>query len=152
MIWLVLNIRDLVVDLDISLFAHMFRGGRLFSKGGHPSSSANWWLRLKNVKKSWRHMKTVATWFQARDLWYRGLKIRFVNFIVAVYFCSYRFIGKLIRQKIMSTYSVFWKTGREIDRFTGKLIQSSIGEFWGVTRAVLLENSSRPFFKAFVNF
>ena len=29
-------------------------------------------------------------------------------------------------------------------RFAGKLIQSSIGEFWGVTQAVLLENSSRP--------
>ena len=27
-------------------------------------------------------------------------------------------------------------------RFTGKLIQSSIGEFWGVTQTVLLENSS----------
>ena len=38
------------------------------------------------------------------------------------------------------------------DRFAGKLIQSSIGEFWGVTRAVLLENSSRPFFKSFFSF
>ena len=42
----------------------------------------------------------------------------------------------------MSTYSVFFRPGRELDRFTGKLIQSSIGEFWGVTQAVLLENSS----------
>ena len=38
----------------------------------------------------------------------------------------------------------FFKPGRELDRFTGKLIQSSTGEFWGVTEAVLLENSSRP--------
>ena len=30
------------------------------------------------------------------------------------------------------------------DRGTGNFIQSSIGEFWGVTQAVLLENSSRP--------
>ena len=30
------------------------------------------------------------------------------------------------------------------DGFTGKLIQSSIGEFWGVKQAVFLENSSRP--------
>ena len=29
------------------------------------------------------------------------------------------------------------------DRFTGKLIQSSVWEFWGVTQAVLLENSSK---------
>ena len=43
----------------------------------------------------------------------------------------------------MSTYSVFKKTGRHLDRFTGKLIQSSNGEFWGVTQAVLLENSSK---------
>ena len=42
----------------------------------------------------------------------------------------------------MSTYSVFLKPGRELDRFTGKLIQSSIGQFWGVTQTVLLENSS----------
>ena len=51
-----------------------------------------------------------------------------------------RFIGKIIHQKIMSavfsTYSV------------GKLIQS-IREFWCVTQAILLGNSSRPFFKAF---
>ena len=32
MIWLVLNIRDLVVDLDISLFAHMFRGDDYFQR------------------------------------------------------------------------------------------------------------------------
>ena len=66
--------------------------------------------------------------------------------------------------------------GRHLDRFTGKLIQSSIGEFWGVTetvllenssirkylvknnilkilgRHILLENSSRQFFKSFFNF
>jgi len=30
-------------------------------------------------------------------------------------------------------------------KFTGKLIQSSIGEFWCVIQAVLLENSSRPY-------
>ena len=29
-----------------------------------------------------------------------------------------------------------------LDRFTGKLIQSSIRKFWGVTQTVLLENSS----------
>ena len=33
--------------------------------------------------------------------------------------------------------------GTELDRITGKLIQSSIGEFWGMTQAVLLENSSK---------
>ena len=32
---------------------------------------------------------------------------------------------------------------RHTDRFTGKLIQSSFEEFWGVTQAVLLENSSK---------
>ena len=37
----------------------------------------------------------------------------------------------------------FEKPGRHLDRFTGKLIQSSIGEFWGMTQAVLLENSSK---------
>ena len=40
----------------------------------------------------------------------------------------------------MSTFSVFFNPGRELDRFTGKLIQSPIGEFWGVTQAILLEN------------
>ena len=40
------------------------------------------------------------------------------------------------------SFQFFSKTGRELDRFTGKLIQSSIGEFWGVTETVLLENSS----------
>ena len=30
----------------------------------------------------------------------------------------------------MGTYSVFWKPGRQLDRFTRKLIQSSIVEFW----------------------
>ena len=57
-----------------------------------------------------------------------------------------RFTGKLIHQKIMSIYSVFLKKlGRELDRYTGKPIQSSgkSEEFWGVTQAVLLENSSR---------
>ena len=34
------------------------------------------------------------------------------------------------------------KPGRHLDRFTGKFIQSSIGQFWGVTQTVLLENSS----------
>ena len=43
----------------------------------------------------------------------------------------------------------FQKSGREPDHITGKLIQSSIGEFWGMTQTVLLENSSRPFFKVF---
>ena len=33
--------------------------------------------------------------------------------------------------------------GRELHRFAGKLIQSSIEEFWGVIQAVLLENSSK---------
>ena len=33
--------------------------------------------------------------------------------------------------------------GRELERFTGKLIQSSIGQFWGITQDVLLENSSK---------
>ena len=28
----------------------------------------------------------------------------------------------------------FFKPGRELDRFTGKLIQSSIGEFWASHR------------------
>ena len=28
-------------------------------------------------------------------------------------------------------------------KVTGKLIQSSFGEFWGVTKAVVLENSSK---------
>ena len=32
MSWLVLNIRDLVVDLDISLFAHMFRRDDYFQR------------------------------------------------------------------------------------------------------------------------
>ena len=40
-------------------------------------------------------------------------------------------------------YSVFKKSGRHLDRFTEKLIQSSNGEFWGVIQAVLLENSSK---------
>ena len=44
------------------------------------------------------------------------------------------------QQKIIQ---FFKKPGRHLDRFTGKLIQSSIGEFWGVTQAVLLENSSK---------
>ena len=48
-----------------------------------------------------------------------------------------RFTGKLIHHKIMSTYSGFFK--RVV---TGKLIQSSIGKFWGVTQAVLVDNSS----------
>ena len=39
----------------------------------------------------------------------------------------------------MSNYSIFLKSGRELDRFTGKLIQTSIGEFWGVTQAVLIK-------------
>ena len=43
----------------------------------------------------------------------------------------------------MGTLSDFEKPGRELDHFSGKLIQSSIGEFWGVTQAVLLENSSK---------
>ena len=34
MSWLVLNIRDLVVDLDISLFAHMFRRDDYFQRAG----------------------------------------------------------------------------------------------------------------------
>ena len=38
----------------------------------------------------------------------------------------------------------FEKPGSELDRFTGKLIQSSFWEFGGVTQAVLVENSSRP--------
>ena len=33
--------------------------------------------------------------------------------------------------------------GYELDRIAGKLIQSSIREFWGMTQAVLLENSSK---------
>ena len=33
--------------------------------------------------------------------------------------------------------------GNELDRITGKLIQSLILEFWGMTQAVLLENSSK---------
>ena len=45
--------------------------------------------------------------------------------------------GKLIHQKIMS--NSFKQTGRELDRFTGKLIQSSIGKFWGVTQVVLIK-------------
>ena len=44
------------------------------------------------------------------------------------------------QQKIIQ---FFKKPGRHLDRFTGKLIQSSDGEFWGVTQAVLLENSSK---------
>ena len=31
----------------------------------------------------------------------------------------------------------------QLDRLPGKLIQSSIREFWGMTQAVLLENSSK---------
>jgi len=52
----------------------------------------------------------------------------------------------------MSTYSVLKKTGRDLDRLNGKLIQSSIGEFWGVTRAVILKNSSRPSFKVLIHY
>ena len=44
----------------------------------------------------------------------------------------------------MRTYSVFFSSlGRDQDRFTGKLIQSSIEEFWGMTQAVLLECLSK---------
>ena len=31
----------------------------------------------------------------------------------------------------------------QLDRLPGKLIQSSIREFWGMTQAVLMENSSK---------
>ena len=41
----------------------------------------------------------------------------------------------------MSTRTVLLKSGRELDRLTGKLIQSSIGESWGVTQAVLVEKT-----------
>ena len=40
-------------------------------------------------------------------------------------------------ENLLSTYSVFFKSGHEPDRFTGKRIQSSILEFWG------MENSSK---------
>ena len=39
-------------------------------------------------------------------------------------------------------FSFLEEPGRELDRFTGKRIQSSIGEFWDVTQTVLLENFS----------
>ena len=54
-------------------------------------------------------------------------------------------LGKFLRPFYWKTHPSknhtiqFKKTGRELDRFTGKLIQSSIGGFWGVTQAVLLE-------------
>ena len=35
-----------------------------------------------------------------------------------------RIIGKVIKQKFMSTYSLYWKMGHEPDRITGKLIQN----------------------------
>ena len=38
-------------------------------------------------------------------------------------------------------WQMFQKPGRELDRYTGKLIQSSIGDFLGATQTVLLENS-----------
>ena len=44
----------------------------------------------------------------------------------------------------MGTFLVFKKPGSELDRLTGKQIQSSNGDFWGVTQTVLLENLSRP--------
>ena len=46
-------------------------------------------------------------------------------------------------KKSWAPIQFFQNPGREQDRFTGKLIQLSIGEFWGVTQAVLLENSSK---------
>ena len=46
-------------------------------------------------------------------------------------------------QKSWVPIQFFEKPGRELGRFAGKLIQSSIEEFWGVTQAVFLENSSR---------
>ena len=33
--------------------------------------------------------------------------------------------------------------GYELDRLPGKLIQSSVWEFWGMTQAVFMENSSK---------
>ena len=55
-----------------------------------------------------------------------------------------RFTENLIHGKIRSIWSFFLKSDSELHRFTGKLIQSSIGEFWGVTQAVIMENSSSP--------
>ena len=49
---------------------------------------------------------------------------------------------KETNRKILTLIGKF--LGNFRDRFTGKLIQLSIGEFWGATQAVLLENSSRP--------
>ena len=58
--------------------------------------------------------------------------VKLCNDVYPYWYISGRFLrpftGKLIHQKIMSTYSVF-KPGRELDRFIEKLIQSSIGEF-----------------------
>ena len=48
-------------------------------------------------------------------------------------------------KKLWVSFQFFKRSGRELDRFTGKLIQSSIGEFRGMAQVILLENSYRPF-------
>ena len=40
-------------------------------------------------------------------------------------------------------FSKFQIRGRELDRLPGKLIQSPFWEFWGMTQAVFMENSSK---------
>ena len=58
------------------------------------------------------------------------------------HFCAGHFQPSLWRLQVLTLIGKF--LGNFWDRFTGKLIQPSIGEFWGVTQAVLVENSSWP--------
>ena len=54
-----------------------------------------------------------------------------------------RIYGKFIHKNLWVPFQFLWKSSHEPDHITGKLIQSSIFKFRGMTQAVSLENSSK---------